>query len=101
MTHPPTARSSFTAVDGTGPTVASASTSSLQHEILRDELDIERYGADDPKPPQYRRAHEEATAVDTQAITWDGPDDKSNPQNWSIRRKWAVTITCIVMTINV
>ncbi|PPQ75171.1 hypothetical protein CVT26_008701 [Gymnopilus dilepis] len=34
-------------------------------------------------------------------VTWDGPDDPENPQNWSIRRKWFITILTIVMTVNV
>ncbi|KAF7335784.1 MFS general substrate transporter [Mycena venus] len=33
-------------------------------------------------------------------IYWD-PDDPANPQNWTDRRKWLITLTCIVMTVNV
>ncbi|KAJ6536435.1 major facilitator superfamily domain-containing protein [Mycena vulgaris] len=33
-------------------------------------------------------------------IYWDS-DDPANPQNWTDRRKWHITLTCIVMTVNV
>ena len=29
---------------------------------------------------------------DPDLVTWDGPDDKQNPKNWSTKRKWAATI---------
>lgn len=29
---------------------------------------------------------------DPNLVTWDGPDDKENPKNWSTRRKWAATL---------
>lgn len=38
---------------------------------------------------------------DPNMVTWDGPDDPSNPQNWSTKRKWIITMTCIIMTVNV
>ena len=41
------------------------------------------------------------TTLDPNMITWDGPNDPSNPQNWSIKYKWFVTIVCTVITINV
>jgi hypothetical protein len=33
-------------------------------------------------------------------IYWDS-DDPANPQNWTDRRKLHITLTCIVMTVNV
>lgn len=38
---------------------------------------------------------------DPNMVTWDGPDDPTNPQNWSIGRKWVITMSCIIMTVNV
>jgi len=29
---------------------------------------------------------------DPNLVTWDGPDDPTNPKNWGIGRKWAATI---------
>ncbi|KAF9070243.1 major facilitator superfamily domain-containing protein [Rhodocollybia butyracea] len=34
------------------------------------------------------------------AVAWDGPDDPSNPQNFSTRRKCMITLVCCVLTIN-
>ena len=31
-------------------------------------------------------------------VTWDGPNDPSNPKNWTYRRKWTVTITVSAYT---
>ena len=39
--------------------------------------------------------------VDANKITWDGPNDPLNPQNWSIKYKWWVMVVCTIMTINV
>ncbi|KAI0036325.1 major facilitator superfamily domain-containing protein [Vararia minispora EC-137] len=39
--------------------------------------------------------------LDVNLVTWDGPDDPENPQNWSHRYRWLVTLICALMTINV
>lgn len=28
---------------------------------------------------------------DPNLVTWDGPDDRDNPKNWSLSRKWTAT----------
>ncbi|KAJ7611271.1 major facilitator superfamily domain-containing protein [Roridomyces roridus] len=38
---------------------------------------------------------------DSDEITWDGPQDETNPQNWRDGRKWLITMTCIIMSTNV
>ena len=30
--------------------------------------------------------------LDPYLVTWDGPNDATNPKNWTLRRKWLVTI---------
>lgn len=35
---------------------------------------------------------------DANLVTWDGPDDPTNPKNWSRQRKWAATITVSLFT---
>ncbi|KAK2462833.1 hypothetical protein APHAL10511_005145 [Amanita phalloides] len=42
-----------------------------------------------------------APIKDPYLVTWDGPSDPENPQNWSDRYKWTVTLVVIVMTVNV
>jgi DHA1 family multidrug resistance protein-like MFS transporter len=74
----------------------------------RGEEYFERYGGDDihePPPKEFlvggpSPVHSETT-LDANMITWDGPNDLSNPQNWSIRYKWFVTVVCTVITVNV
>lgn len=78
----------------------------LQAEIARDEHDVEFYGGDGVQEPEDlkkavptgKQAEEEQ---DPNLVTWDGPNDQSNPQNWSTKYKWFVTIVCCVMTVNV
>ncbi|CAK5271079.1 unnamed protein product [Mycena citricolor] len=35
------------------------------------------------------------------AVSWDGPDDPENPQNWTDRKKWWITFVCVISTVNV
>lgn len=34
----------------------------------------------------------ETSTPDPLLVTWDGEDDPSNPKNWPLTRKWAITI---------
>ncbi|TFK32378.1 MFS polyamine transporter [Crucibulum laeve] len=74
----------------------------LEEEISRDEQAFERYGGDDIHEPTPKSEPSPPTLpTDTNKVDWDGPDDPSNPQNWSIRYKWIITMVCIIMTVNV
>ncbi|KAG8922392.1 hypothetical protein FRC00_007490 [Tulasnella sp. 408] len=37
----------------------------------------------DDKPPA-----KPSQDADPNVVTWDGPDDPANPQNWSGKKKW-------------
>ncbi|PFH45654.1 hypothetical protein AMATHDRAFT_71263 [Amanita thiersii Skay4041] len=76
------------------------------------EEEIEMYGGDDPHEPTPRSSTSTTysidhipppppTGKDPNQVTWDGPDDKSNPQNWTTAYKWAITTLCIALTVNV
>ncbi|KAJ6544474.1 MFS polyamine transporter [Mycena capillaripes] len=99
-----TPRSSFTLNGDHTPRLSlSPSTSTLDRDLAQDEADYHRYGGDDPHPPSPKSPgiHHTATPRDPEEIDWDGPDDQANPQNWTTRRKWLITLTCVVMTVNV
>jgi len=54
--------------------------------------DIEKDAGSDQRP---------APAQDTSKndlVEFDGPDDPSNPKNWTPRRRWAITISMASMT---
>ncbi|KAG6826910.1 hypothetical protein H0H92_013935 [Tricholoma furcatifolium] len=76
--------------------------SPLEREINRDELRMEEYGGDDVEPPEKgkERADSEPTTNGNQ-VAWDGPNDPTNPQNWSKKYKWFITVSCAIMTVNV
>ncbi|KAJ7100940.1 MFS polyamine transporter [Mycena belliarum] len=71
----------------------------LGREIARAEEDISRYGGDAPHEPSLRSPT--PLPPDPQAVTWEGPDDPENPQNWSKGTKWLMTMVCIAMAVNV
>ena len=86
----------------------SSNTASVQ-SILGAEETMERYGGDDIHEPSPKKAIvrnpsalvPQAPTVDANMVTWDSPNDSTNPQNWSIGYKWLVTAVCIAMSINV
>lgn len=51
--------------------------------------DGEHHVAPDTKPEH----EDEDEDRDENLVTWDGPDDPSNPKNWPIKRKWLAVIT--------
>jgi hypothetical protein len=101
----------------------SQQTSSSPFESTKNELEVrngvspqmrgeeysERYDRNDTihEPPQKEfrvggpDPTQSETTLDANMITWDGPNDPSNPQNWSIKYKYFVTAVSVVMTINV
>ena len=36
--------------------------------------------------------------LDQYLVTWDGPNDVANPKNWTLRRKWLVTVVVSTYT---
>lgn len=58
------------------------------------EKDIER----EAQTPSSRRPSNQEPAKDPHLITWNGPDDPENPQNWPESKKWMVTIALSTMT---
>ena len=74
----------------------------------RGEEHIERYGGDDihePPPKGFlvggTKLEQSETTIDANMVTWDSPNDPSNPQNWSVKYKWFVTFLCTLITVNV
>jgi len=83
-----------------------AAHSQLDREVYRNELRMEKYGGDDINdPPQQLpdgtvdRTPEDT--IDGNQVSWDGPDDPSNPQNWTNGYRWFITVLCSLMTVNV
>ncbi|KAJ7674080.1 MFS polyamine transporter [Mycena polygramma] len=85
-----------------------ASVAEFDRELADDQERYTRYGGDDPREPPPRRPSSRTSRrdptpalIDPQEITWDGPDDQDNPQNWSRTKKWIMTGVIVVMTVNV
>ncbi|KAJ7757193.1 MFS general substrate transporter [Mycena maculata] len=103
--RPSSAQTSTTVFDRSA--LVSPVSSTLERELANDEEDIHRYGGDDPHEPlpkspgRVRLPSPPLPPLDPEEITWDGPDDQENPQNWTDGRKWLITITCVIMTVNV
>jgi multidrug resistance protein len=55
-----------------------------------DEKDIEKGPLDQVAAPPPKDPFE---------VTWDGPDDPTNPKNWSLRSKWLLTVIVSLFTL--
>ncbi|KAF7969482.1 hypothetical protein HWV62_27281 [Athelia sp. TMB] len=97
-----TARSSMTFINDTLDAPAPLP-AALQAEIERDARETAFYGGDDPHDPAALKKPVAPAQpdVDADLVTWDGPADPANPQNWSRRYKWCITLVCCLMTVNV
>lgn len=77
--------------------------------IAYGEEEIVRYGGDDIHEPPSRtpqnklecRGPSSHPTNDPHVVDWNGPDDPTNPQNWSFGYKWCITIIAILMCMNV
>jgi hypothetical protein len=49
------------------------------------------FSDDKPTEKLAKKKTREEQAKDPNLVTWDGPDDPTNPKNWSMKRKWAAT----------
>jgi hypothetical protein len=67
---------------------------SINAEAVDDERRIHAYGGDDTHAPDAKPSPGAPAPVfkmptpDPNMVTWDGPDDPENPQNWSQAKKW-------------
>jgi len=104
---------------------ASSSQSALAEKPKRSDLDLEK-GAYEPNsdfdtativpesepatrdgPPGEKGAaagrssvtEEEEGERDPNIVTWDGPDDPTNPMNWTMRKKWSNIAVLSILTI--
>ncbi len=78
----------------------------VREGLRQEELRAEQYGGDDPHEPLPKESDHipvpaDEQSVDENKVTWNGPDDPENPQNWSNAYKWALTMLCVLMTVNV
>lgn len=90
------------------PDTARSSTATLAkgtHTSNLPSLDARLEGKETPFSPSStvvsRPPSPQVDEEDPDKVTWDGPDDPQNPQNWSNQYRWLITISCVVMTFNV
>ncbi len=84
--------------------------SPLDEELANDEAAMEMYGGDDVQDPDKRlgrekkmptaEVHEVLPSNEPVLVTWDGPDDPDNPQNFRTSKKWLITVVCCALTVN-
>jgi hypothetical protein len=71
--------------------VSEGSRESIVPEV-RDGIEDQRDVEAGPKLEKLKSEKSRRSIRDPNLVTWDGPDDKSNPKNWSTSRKWAATL---------
>ncbi|KAL9051390.1 MAG: hypothetical protein Q9162_006044 [Coniocarpon cinnabarinum] len=68
-------------------------------ELSEDETGNEQRDIEKAMPPlSKKQSSKSSKKKDPNIVTWDGPDDPQNPKNWSIRRRWAATLTMSCFT---
>lgn len=74
----------------------------LEQEIIREEKCLETCSGDSPRYPSVNKnSPNPSEELDIFKVSWDGPNDPDNPQNWSKPYKWLITILCCLLTLNV
>jgi hypothetical protein len=71
--------------------VSEGSSESIVPEV-RDGIEDQRDVEVGPKLEKLKSEKSRRSIRDPNLVTWDGPDDKANPKNWSPSRKWAATL---------
>lgn len=100
---PPSSQSSSTLHER----MSQAIVASVDEETRLEEVRIELYGGDDsqePTPkihPYVLSKADVPSDSDANLVSWDGPNDPTNPQNWSFQRKMFITIIVTLFTVNV
>lgn len=84
-------------LDGENDTPASAP---VNKDDTTSERDIEKQKPNNDNNQQGEKENEEEEH-DPNLITWDGPDDPGNPQNWPAKKKWLTTLMLGIMTFSV
>jgi len=59
---------------------------------VRDGIEDERDVEAGPKLEKSKTSKSRRSVRDPNLVTWDGPDDKTNPKNWRWQQKWAATL---------
>ena len=59
---------------------------------VRDGIEDERDVEAGPKLEETRTSKSGRSTRDPNLVTWDGPQDKNNPKNWTFGRKWVATL---------
>lgn len=101
------ASSANTIIVPNGRLTPSHSQEDFEKEIAREENAFAMYGGDDPHEPSPREddahteVHHSEEKPDPWKVQWNGPDDQTNPQNWSKTYKWFLTALCCLLTVNV
>lgn len=79
-----------------------SSQTSFESTEKKQEVSINADDIHEPLPKKFLvEGPSPVTTLDINMVTWDGPNDPSNPQNWSTKYKWLATIVPIIMSINV
>ena len=72
------------------------------HSILSTERLFRQWNQSDDQNTRYDAGHlieeEDSIKLREVIVTWDGPNDPSNPLNWSNRQKWITTILVSLFT---
>ncbi|KAG7450861.1 MFS general substrate transporter [Guyanagaster necrorhizus] len=96
-----TPRSSITTLDATRSSPAHASatgTGSKGGKFPHNDSECKEIH---PRHPRVVNHILHTAHADPNMVTWDGPDDPMNPQNWPNSKKWVVTVVSVNLALSV
>ncbi|KAJ5709784.1 hypothetical protein N7493_010075 [Penicillium malachiteum] len=70
----------------------------MEHERVRHGLEHDLERGLEPAQPAQPEA-ETPPEKDPNLVEWNGPDDPENPQNFSVLKKWIITVTMAMLTV--
>lgn len=74
----------------------------LAKEVINVEASMDAYSGGAPAEPTVERVTAPPKEHgDSNVVTWDGPNDLTNPKNWSIKYKYLLSGLCCLCTLNV
>lgn len=98
--------STRTSITLTQDAAVAVETISLEQGIQSKEYPLEKISNDDVREPRFYHSQPHSIHVgdntsNPNLVTFDGPNDPIDPQNWSNGYKWWITIYCCIMTFDV
>jgi DHA1 family multidrug resistance protein-like MFS transporter len=83
------------------PTTSPPAASTLRNEYPRDSNTTLNDPNNAPDIEKGQNSDEPPARDDSHLVVFDGPDDQGNPKNWTLKRRWAITVSMGLLVFTV